>query len=112
MDCTFLGSSLICSHYRTESRDNFGIGTNTAKRVGLAPSSWRPERLCYGKDLHLKICIDVSKGNQKGTFCEVVVHRLYKGLPYDAIFRNAPGKLTAVNQDSFFQIVHLLTALR
>jgi len=56
--------------FRTESRDNFGIGTNTAKRVGLAPSSWRPERLCYGKNLHLKICLDVSKGNQKGTFCE------------------------------------------
>ena len=57
---------------RTESRDNFGIGTNTTKTVSLAPSSWKPDRLCFGKQLQLNICIDVSKGNQKGTFCEVV----------------------------------------
>ena len=63
-----------CLHcLRTESIDNFGVGTNTSKRISLNPSSWKPKRLCSGNKLRLKLCLDLSKGSQKETFCEVII---------------------------------------
>ena len=65
-----------CLHcLRTESIDNFGVGTNTSKRISLNPSSWKPKRLCSGNKLSLKLCLDLSKGSQKETFCEVIISR-------------------------------------
>ena len=70
---SFLRPLLDLLTHRAESIDNFGIGTNTSKRVGLDPSSWRPDRICLGEQTQMKICLIVSKGIQRGVFCEVVV---------------------------------------
>ena len=74
---------------RTESIDNFGVGTNTSKRISLNPSSWKPKRLCSGNKLRLKLCLDLSKGSQKETFCEVIIFRRPEKLWSDRMCRSA-----------------------
>ena len=80
---SFLRPLLDLLTHRAESIDNFGIGTNTSKRVGLDPSSWRPDRICFGEQTQMKICLVVSKGIQRGVFCEVVVFLHYIEYPWD-----------------------------
>ena len=75
--------------FRTESIDNFGVGTNTSKRISLNPSSWKPKRLCSGNNLRLKLCLDLSKGSQKETFCEVIISRRPEKLWSDRMCRSA-----------------------
>ena len=112
---SFLRPLLDLLTHRAESIDNFGIGTNTSKRVGLDPSSWRPDRICLGEQTQMKICLIVSKGIQRGVFCEVVVFLHYIEYPWDymiAISRTALVRWIAASQDSFSQVAQSSAALR
>jgi len=86
---------------RTESIDNFGVGTNTSKRISLNPLSWKPKRLCSGNKLRLKLCLDLSKGSQKETFCEECLNKLDCSEPRQLLPSCSPFNCSQVNWGVF-----------
>merc|ERR1711962_554235 len=87
---------------RTESFSEFGVGTNLSQNVSLHPSTWKPTRLCSGKNFYLKICIDISRGSRNGSFCEECQEKVECSEPRQLLPNCSPLNCTfGVNWEVF-----------